>query len=574
MRQQSMIDEIIRADGDEMFGPTGLIHMLVPIAGQPDIPPWWTRARDIYLSGLTKDDGPLASVSSMAMTKLTNIPFSVAADDPADSRAVARAGRYEERLRVLSGFGEGITETLAKFIADYTTTDNGGFLEIIDDNPDKSQPVTNPICVVHRDSLLVTRTLSREYPYMINHQGKNHWIHYSRMIGLSMNPSPLNGKGGLGYSAASMSVKIARDLNSALNHRLQMMGEAPQRQILFAKRLSAKKVVTTLNLTERLMKDLGMSDFAFTSVLGADDEKADLRRILLNDYDLKFEETLRAGMILMALPWGLSFQEVFPYSQTRDSDMVSLQRTRSLLPANLITRLAAQMTSKLMPMGVSVRFDYRDDVYDHQRALIRDIEARANARMVQSGIYHKTDAWNSMLENGGMTAEEHARLMLKEGFLSDGRPVAALFFSQAHNEILGEIGYATAMYAEPYKSDPDAVLAECSTRKAMAYALMNSTKSSERRIGVESLAALDWLEKEYKNLKRDFIMSPDTAPPPKPEEEEEQLPPKRAVGRGRNEGQDQAGPPGSAAKSVGSDYEEEVDREVTDFFLNNAQRMT
>lgn len=160
------------------------------------LPAWWSRARDIELSRFWPKIDHVASAFSMFASKTASIPVKIVPRDSSIKAHDKQAEYYNSIILNGSDYGKGWhASTGPKFIIDFISQDNGGFIEVIGDAPmvrdpitqklrkDYSKPIQGPVLgFAHLDSQRCQRTSNPEYPVIYSDvDGSRYRLHHTRV---------------------------------------------------------------------------------------------------------------------------------------------------------------------------------------------------------------------------------------------------------------------------------------------------------------------------------------------------------------------------------------------------------
>ena len=399
-------------------------------------PPWWSRKRDQYLSEFWKRSNFLSMVMYNAQAKLAGIPFVIEARDPSVARHVDQAETISTLLRVGSEFMKGIQVTLEKFYEDLLAADNGAFMEILDANGgNPAGPIEGiPIAVRHLDSHLVTRTSDPTYPIkVLGDDGAEYKLHWTRVISMAQMPSSRKQMNGVGFSAVSRSIDIAQRTIDIMRYSQERLGSRPPNQIILGKGISGKAIMGAMKAAEQEMSNRGYSRYSRTIAIGSTDTTdIDLEIKQLSHMDPFDEDTIVQHAIYeIAGAFGLDVSEVWPIiggSGSGDTAKLQNMRARGKLPAQVTDTLSRQFNDKFLPPYLKMRFDFRDDMEDQQRALIRDIRGRQRERDIGNGSFSIRVARQEMLRDGDIDRPQFNSLEWDSGRTEEGTDLYVLFF--------------------------------------------------------------------------------------------------------------------------------------------------
>ena len=520
---------------------SGSIDIHIVEAGD-NLPAWWSTARDKALYEMMLGSNHLSGLAYTATTKLANIPLTFRARDKTVTSHVDRATEFDKMIRVVSEGGEGLRIAMKRFILDYLVTDNGGFLEVMGDGPPDGPIVGMPWGVKHLDSLRCRRTGSPKFPVAFVDSGKDrkrYKLHNTRVIYFAQQPAAMTRKRGVGFSSVSRSHLLGEVLKSQIVYKMEKMGSRPNTKVFVGDGLPAEKMMAAFVAAQSLQDQLGLEYFGKNVYIGG--EGIGLQATDLNNFDPFDEETgTLMAMYAIAFCWGLKIQEIWPVTGSKASDQMSNMQARGRLPADFMSDLKEQFEHKLCPPYIEASFDYQDDDQDMMQANIRDIRSRAVARVAEYEIVDAAALRRLMMENGEISRPEFVRQQLADGMKEDGTPIAVLFHSEdkIHKMLLTIDGVKDPLLYD--ENDAEDTISKIRINKNMCYLEIAQTKSTARnKRALESLAALNWLEREYESQimkevraqgienaegEEEFEQGQAEQPAPEPEQAEEESP--------------------------------------------------
>lgn len=480
------------------------------------LPPWWTPARDKALARLWKQSDHLASAMYNAQAKLAGIPFQIVPSDPSNMDHARIAEEMADNLLFLSEFGQGWLMCYEKFIEDLLGTDNGGFMEIIGPGDPDGPIIGRPLAVRHMASSRCTRTGNPEFPVVyLGDDGKRYAIHWTRVIFMSQMPSPIQEMNGVGVCAISRSANIAQTMMDAIIYKQEKMGTRPQDQIIVGKGITGGQIMEAMWAGEEAADNESRRRFAKTVAIGSENPDISLEVISLNHKDPFDEEmTLNFGMFAIAAAFGMDASELWPTGRgstnKADTDL-RRQRSRGKLPAQTASNLEAQFNMKFMPVDergqpyLRMRFDFKDDEEDQQRAVIQDIRARNMERGLNSGTMSVRVARQRMMDQGDISRPEFNMMEIDAGRLPDGQEVGVLYFSSEpvfdrHLSPLQDLlvvrdNIGTDVGDEEQRTESLITIEKA--KSGVLEELAKTTSDKKREQLKMSCAALNWLHEKY-----------------------------------------------------------------------------
>jgi hypothetical protein len=399
------------------------------------LPAWWSRARDVRMSRLWREITPLSILMFPAQTKIASMPMRVVAVDPNIESHNRMADELTRQFIALSQFGEGFAAAMESFAQDYFGTDNGGHLEVVADGP-KSEPIVGrPLGVRHLDSLRVDRMSDPIHPIRVIRSGQEpESYHYTRVISFAQMRSAREEMNGVGFCAVSRTIALAQKYQDYINYVRGKMGGRPFKRLLVAKNMSGRELMKAIAASVAIQQEIGGLETESIALGGPELEVSAVD--LTNFEQLSEEEATFNTMALMALAWGLEFNEAFPMAGSKASEEVALQRSRGRLPALFISKFEKLASLKLVPSFLRVELDYVDDYLDQQRAIIADIRERSLQRAVEAGILTPQAARDRLYQDRYISETALLTMALQDGVLPDGTPAMRAFFDANYDDIL------------------------------------------------------------------------------------------------------------------------------------------
>lgn len=272
------------------------------------------------------------------------------------------------------------------------------------------------------------------------------------------------------------------------------------------------------------MSGRGFSRYSRSIAIGSDNPDIDIDIKNLHHIDPFDEKTgITYAMYGIASAFGLDVTEIWPVAGAQGSgDAAKLQnmRARGKLPAQATEMMAHQFNTKFLPPYLQMRFDFRDDEEDQQRALIRDIRGRQRERDIGNGTLTIRAARQTMLRDGDIPRPLFREMEWHSGRLENGLPIASLFFSK-------EEPHATMLNLgldNPFDFvglERDEVMSAIAVARKRTLEAMSDTRSQtlldELRTDYE---LLDWYE-EQAERRFDKVAMAEIAEEPEEEESEE-----------------------------------------------------
>lgn len=515
------------------------------------LPNWWSRKRDKKMGSMWRDNTLLSVLMFAAETKIANMPIRVVAVDDNIESHRRLAIELTQQFQALSEFGQGLQEAMETFAEDYFGTDNGGFLEIVAEG-DKTEPVVGiPLGIRHLDSHQVQRMSDPIFPikYM-RPDSKYEVFHHSRVISMSQMRSSRREMNGVGFCAISRTIEIAEKYQDLINYMRGKMGGRAFKRLIVGKNISGREIIKAIAASTAIQNEIGGMDVDSIAIGGKDIEVDAID--LTNFPEFNEEDATFNTMALMALGWGLEFNEAFPTVGSKASEEIALQRSRGRLPSLFVAKFGRQATAKMVPPYLSVEIDFVDDYLDQQREIIADIRARNLQRLVESKILTPEAARARLFQDRYISESVRLGMSLADGILPDGTPVLRVMLDPSFDDLI-------VVNREYLLGKADPVQVEDDAKRNLMYlwALTAETSSSFKhdRYRIAS-AALNELVAMYQ---KPVTVQPPAAAPEEPDVPEE-APPDESDENAPDEAQE-----GQEAKSLSIKTKEDARRYIDRF---------
>jgi hypothetical protein len=316
-----------------------------------------------------------------------------------------RTVNFTQQSIDLADLGRGWLQFVAKWVIDFTTQDNGAFVEklgpanrylrvggVIVRHPDGSpvidvaQPLEGrPLSFSHMDSIACERTGCLQTPvryYDIN--GSMHLMHYTRMHWVADMPQPDERLFGYGFCALSRCISMVQYMvnwATARNESLDNMpplsihepGEHQQGKIRRADDGLRGQPAGHERAGAALAHDPGQQDP--TKPTGV---KLTPIRQLWESFDEQKAFQITVNTVAMA--FGLDPQDLAPLSSTAmgsaaQSSVLS-EKAHGKGVGNVLAQIESMMR-EVIPASCTFRFDRQDDDQDLTKAQIRETKVRA-----------------------------------------------------------------------------------------------------------------------------------------------------------------------------------------------------
>ena len=162
MATDPLIREIQRAtpfdiNGTGQSGIDVAVMQWIGAAGQL-APAYYSPARDVWLRNFVLKSDHLKITVNTFIEKVLAIPLNITPRDATVKTHVALARQIQDDIQRNSGMLKGFQNELSKFINDYLTTDNGGFMLLLGPGKPDGPIVGQVVALIHLDSCRCFRT--------------------------------------------------------------------------------------------------------------------------------------------------------------------------------------------------------------------------------------------------------------------------------------------------------------------------------------------------------------------------------------------------------------------------------
>lgn len=370
-----------------------------------DIPRWGYAGRDAMLDRVWHTSGAdiVACAVAIMIQKVQSTGYTIEGPE----RTVASRARP---ILDYAEYGKGWLQFVAKWVAAFTTHDNGVFTELIADAPDDKSygmltryqdetPVPNlmkpretPVLgLAVLDSNRCERTGDFEFPVRYyDLQGRCHLYHRTRIHYVSDMPSTQEWLFDYGFCALSRCLATLHYGVNWATARNEMLDAMPPLSIMTASGINKDDLKKQMAEFEQKREALG--EYVLRTVLMLVNANADKKvelditniRQLWESFDEK--QALDVSVTMVAMAFGLDYQDLAPLSTSSmgsgAQSTILAQKTIGKGPGNILRHLEA-MLKEILPGSVEFKFDYQDDEQDLQRAQIQQTKASTILSLMQ-----------------------------------------------------------------------------------------------------------------------------------------------------------------------------------------------
>ena len=475
------------------------------------------QARDIWLRNFVLKSDHLKIAVNTFIEKVLAIPLDITPRDATVKAHVALARQIEDDIQRNSGMLKGFQNELSKFINDYLTTDNGGFMMLLGPGKKDGPIVGQVVALLHLDSCRCFRTGNVEFPVTYEHtDGKRYEIHYTRIIFMSSMPSADSALCDVGLCAVSRSIDAAQELFDMMVYSQEKLGSRPPRQILYAKKgATLQQLVSAVQHAENKMDAQGLTRFARTLLIAPQTPTADLELDLIDLSSLpdnfnRMDATM-LDMAILAASFGLDLRDLaFSFGisgHTKADAQVQDNKTKGKGAAQFMRDFAIQFEEKVLPESLQAEFDYVDDTQDNQAATMDKTRAETRTVNLASGAITLAIARQKMVDDGELSPEQFEQLELEDGRLSDGMDLLTLFMS-TDPEISRVLNLGVDDPTNVDANDATAILMAIDAQSKAAWQRYDTAPNINIRSKMRrALAALDKLQELYQPVQQPTLPS-------------------------------------------------------------------
>lgn len=225
----------------------------------PELPPYWSKARDAVLSSTIDWEDFWAGALSIVVTKAGATKFEVEAVNDLMAR------RGQELFHDANG-QQGWGHFISQHIQQFTTTDNGAFVEL--DRVDNSKPGSKVIGIYHLDSMRCYRTGDPDKPVIYQDlHGSYHYLAWWQVFSISDMPNPLNNYFGVGRCAAGRAYRTIRRRVAAELYDYQRMSSGAPQDLTFLTGITPQQLDLMLKSYEANKAAKGMTVYGGAALI-------------------------------------------------------------------------------------------------------------------------------------------------------------------------------------------------------------------------------------------------------------------------------------------------------------------
>lgn len=227
----------------------------------PTLPPYWSKSRDAILSTTIDWEDFWSGALSIVVTKAGAANFEVEA---VNSLMARRGQELFHDANGRAGWGHFISQ----HIQDFTTTDNGAFVEL--DRVDNSKPGAKVVGIYHLDSMRCYRTGDPDCPVIYQDlHGAYHYLYWWQVFDISDMPNPRNNYFGVGRCAAGRAYRTIRRRVAAELYDYQKMSNGKPQELNFLGGVTQQQLELALKANEAERYSRGMTVYGGAALIAS-----------------------------------------------------------------------------------------------------------------------------------------------------------------------------------------------------------------------------------------------------------------------------------------------------------------
>lgn len=253
---------VTRDDYNERPTAGAIYHFMIPALGSassPDLPAYWTPARDYQLYSTLYRESMWAAALAIAIGKVVAMGFDV------DSEVPLRAKRAQELFLNFDG-GRGYVSGLQKHLQAFLLTCNGAHIEIVRASPALGSRI---IGLVPLDTFRCWRTGDPDIPIIYrDRMGREHELRDYDVISLTDMPDQADTWYGLGHPAAERAYKTICKLEGIERYVLEKVTGQRALSLYFVNGVMSSNISDALNTARGEAQAKGMSVYMGAAIAG------------------------------------------------------------------------------------------------------------------------------------------------------------------------------------------------------------------------------------------------------------------------------------------------------------------
>lgn len=463
------------------------------------LPFWWSETRETYLRKASLEVDIISSIINNLTMRLFNMPLQVVPDNQLISSHIGIAKFYQAMINnAWTRYGE-------LLINDLLTFDKGAFL-IVESTTSPSQPLTQfdvPTGLKYVPSQQIMLNDKEDYPYIyITMRGKNILLHESRVIRLVQMPIAIGEFAYTGLSFASRAYNVGSMLNAAINYGLESLGTLESDNIIWATSTTSKAIQQAFKDAQIDSVNSGRVTKGQNVYIGLRDPAGKLGQLELKKLPVSFdyEKFTNVTVKLLAIAAGVDENDIIAVSgagTTKTAALVSDLKAKFKLESWFTKRLQQEIGQKFLPPFLKLQVGEKSDNISETEGKARINLVRSDKLLAEFGALDDRTARQNAVKYGLITNTQYEEMELIDDRLPNGLPIYSLFFDK--NEMVQNMLNVGIDVMDIDITQAETVIPKITKKiQEVTTVAINTTSQNIFATAKQSLAALNWLLKQYK----------------------------------------------------------------------------
>lgn len=455
-QQETFLDKsVTSADFPHIIDNNGVIRLVVPfwtymdpqrIVLPPQAPAYWSRERDIILRSSVHNEAMWAAAVGIAITKMVSLAWEVKSSIPIRSRRAQELLLQADTVRV------GWVGFLSKNLRDFTTTDNGSFIEIVRASRAYGSQIVG---LKHLDSLRITRTGDPQYPVIYtDRMGHQHALRDYQIITMCDMPDPGENWNGTGMCAASRSYNAIYKLATIEWYLREKVGGLHPLAIYIVNGVLTKQMDAAIREAKDEETSKNVSAYMGAVIMGVNKENPpEVAKIPLAELPDRFDrkQEFDISLLTYADNLGLDPQELQPLSGqtlgTGAQSQVLEDKQRGKGLAAWRQDFTHAINTFVLDDKTTFTFTERDFRDQKQKAEVQQARANVSKTRIDAGITSAAQELQILVDTDDLPKEFIPQDLTPGETVSDtDKP------EQTDDQVEGAMTAQPANNAEPTKS--------------------------------------------------------------------------------------------------------------------------
>lgn len=385
-KREQVLEKTVQVFPEAPWAATAMLNIVIQTIPD-DIPAWSTRPeqRDLKLRQFWVTEPLLASAIYGVVAR--NSAFKWVLDGP------PRTAQAAQEMLQTADLGNGWGSFIIKLATDVLTTDAGGFIEVIHDDPD--DPRSPVIGIAHLDSGACQLSGMPDIPVIYRDDfGKLHKMNWWQVIHVTEMPSPIKVLRGLQFCAVSRCLRAAQIIREYSIYKHEKISGRFTRAIHMVSGVRKETIDDALKSAQAQNDNIGLMRYSQPIILSALDPTAQPAKVTIELASLPdgFDEDkqLRWYVTQVAAALGLDYQDIAPLSggslgSGRQSQVLHM-KARGKGPALFMQMIQHVMNYRgILPRSVQFRYDEPDLMGQREAAVAANFRAKTRSLRVESG---------------------------------------------------------------------------------------------------------------------------------------------------------------------------------------------